>query len=167
LSLIVSIGFFENSLDLVASGIDDDADGIGDTVRWKSENVSTVEVASVLRACAGVQDAIVCGIAVPAADGRAGMALLKIDGKFDLDGLPARLEILPKYARPLFIRFATEIETTETFKPKRRDYVDQGLTPNASTIPFTCSMASENCMWRSMRDGTPQSGLRHSPFESR
>jgi fatty-acyl-CoA synthase len=111
-------------------------DRIGDTFRWKGENVSTFEVASVLRACAGVQDAVVYGVAVPGADGRAGMALLKIDGKFDLDGLPARLEILPKYARPLFIRFATEIETTETFKPKRKAYVDQGFDPERINDPL-------------------------------
>ena len=52
-------------------------DRIGDTFRWKGENVSTFEVASVLRACPGVQDAFVYGVAVPGADGRAGMALLK------------------------------------------------------------------------------------------
>ena len=111
-------------------------DRIGDTFRWKGENVSTFEVASVLRACEGVQDAVVYGVAVPGADGRAGMALLKIDEKFDLDGIPARLEILPKYARPLFIRFATEIETTETFKPKRRAYVDQGFDPERINDPL-------------------------------
>jgi hypothetical protein len=55
----VGICFFENSLDLVASGIDRDAEGIGEFVRWMSETVSTVELASVLRARAGVQDASV------------------------------------------------------------------------------------------------------------
>ena len=69
------------------------------------------------------------GVSVPGADGRAGMALLKIDGQFDLDALVRRLETLPRYARPLFLRFAREIETTETFKPKRRVYVEQGFDP--------------------------------------
>ena len=111
-------------------------DRIGDTFRWKGENVSTLEVVSVLRACAGVQDAFVYGVAVPGADGRAGMALLKIDEKFDVDGLSAQLDTLPKYARPLFLRLATEIETTETFKPKRKAYVDQGFDPKRINEPL-------------------------------
>ena len=66
---------------------------------------------------------------VPGTDGRAGMALLKIDQRFDLDALPGRLEILPRYVRPLFLRLALKIEITETFKAKRRAYVDQGFDP--------------------------------------
>ena len=110
-------------------------DRIGDTFRWKGENVATFEVAAVLRACPGVTEAIVYGVSVPGADGRAGMALLKIDGRFDLDALPGRLETLPKYARPLFLRLAAEIETTETFKPKRRVYVEQGFDPERIADP--------------------------------
>jgi fatty-acyl-CoA synthase len=104
-------------------------DRIGDTFRWKGENVSTSEIESVLRACPGVEEALVYGVAVPGADGRAGMALLKIDRDFDLGELPGRLEILPRYSRPLFLRIASEIEITETFKAKRRAYVDQGFDP--------------------------------------
>ena len=101
-----------------------DADGfytfvnrIGDTYRWKGENVSTSEVSAALQACPGVTQAIVYGVAVPGAEGRAGMALLKIDGRFDLGALARRLEILPGYARPQFLRVVLEIEATETFKP--------------------------------------------------
>ncbi len=104
-------------------------DRIGDTFRWKGENVATSEVAAVLRACPGVAEAIVYGVAVPGADGRAGMALLKIDGRFDLDVLARRLETLPRYARPLFLRLVSQIESTETFKPKRRIYVEQAFDP--------------------------------------
>jgi fatty-acyl-CoA synthase len=81
-------------------------DRIGDTFRWSGENVATHEVAGVLRACPGVKDAIVYGVSVPG--GRAGMALLKIDGQFDLDTLVRRLETLPRYARPLFLRLARD-----------------------------------------------------------
>jgi fatty-acyl-CoA synthase len=102
---------------------------IGDTFRWKGENVATSEVAAVLRACPGVSQAIVYGVAVPGADGRAGMALLKTDERFDLDALARRLEKLPRYARPLFLRLVNEVETTETLKPKHRAYVDQGFDP--------------------------------------
>jgi fatty-acyl-CoA synthase len=111
-------------------------DRIGDTFRWKGENVAALEVAMVLRACPGVVDAIVYGAAVPGADGRAGMALLKTDGRLDLDALARRLEILPPYARPLFLRLAREIESTETFKPKRRVYVEQGFDPARVADPL-------------------------------
>jgi fatty-acyl-CoA synthase len=104
-------------------------DRIGDTFRWKGENVATFEVAEVLRSCPGVTDTIVCGVSVPEADGRAGLAVLKIDGRFELDELVRRLETLPRYARPLFLRLCHEIETTETFKPKRRSYADEGFDP--------------------------------------
>jgi fatty-acyl-CoA synthase len=111
-------------------------DRIGDTFRWKGENVATLEVEEILRACPGVKEAIVYGVSVPGADGRAGMALMKIDGQFDLDALVRRLEILPRYARPLFLRLAREIETTGTFKPKRRVYVDEGFDPERVEDPL-------------------------------
>jgi fatty-acyl-CoA synthase len=111
-------------------------DRIGDTFRWKGENVSTSEIEAVLRACPGIEEAVVYGVAVPGADGRAGMALLKIDRQFDLNALPGRLEILPRYARPLFLRLALKIEITETFKAKRRAYVDQGFDPERIADPL-------------------------------
>jgi fatty-acyl-CoA synthase len=105
-------------------------DRVGDTFRWKGENVATLEVSSVIRACPGVEEAIVYGVAVPGADGRAGMALMTIDEEFDFDSFIGRLEALPRYAWPLFLRIAAgEIETTETFKPKRPIYVAQGCDP--------------------------------------
>ena len=111
-----------------ANGFYTFVDRIGDTFRWKGENVATLEVSSVIQACPGVREAIVYGVAVPGADGRAGMALMKIDGKFDFDTFIGRLEALPRYAWPLFLRLAArEIETTETFKPKRPIYVAQGF----------------------------------------
>jgi fatty-acyl-CoA synthase len=112
-----------------ADGFHTFVDRIGDTYRWKGENVATLEVSAALRACPGVTETFVYGVAVPGADGRAGMALLKINDQFDLGALVRRLEILPGYARPLFLRVALQIETTETFKPKRRLYVEQGFDP--------------------------------------
>jgi fatty-acyl-CoA synthase len=105
-------------------------DRIGDTFRWKGENVATLEVSSVIQACSGVREAIVYGVAVPGADGRAGMALMKVDEQFDLGAFVGQLEGLPRYAWPLFLRLAGgEIETTETFKPRRPTYVSQGFDP--------------------------------------
>jgi fatty-acyl-CoA synthase len=109
-------------------------DRVGATFRWKGENVSTAEVTETLCACAGVRDAIVYGVAVPNADGRAGMAAIVADTGFDLRHLWAHLEHrLPEYARPLFVRLLGEIETTGTFKPKTQDYARAGYDPGTIT----------------------------------
>jgi fatty-acyl-CoA synthase len=113
-----------------ANGFYTFVDRIGDTFRWKGENVATLEVSSVIRECPGVKEAIVYGVAVPGADGRAGMARMTIDREFDFDALIGRLGALPRFAWPLFLRLAPgEIETTETFKPKRSTYIAQGCDP--------------------------------------
>jgi fatty-acyl-CoA synthase len=105
-------------------------DRVGDTFRWKGENVATLEVRLAIQTCPGVREAIVYGVAVPCADGRAGMALMKVDEQFDFDTFVGQLEGLPRYAWPLFVRLAAgEIETTDTFKPKRPIYVAQGFDP--------------------------------------
>ena len=119
-----------------ANGFYTFVDRIGDTFRWKGENVSTSEVEAALCACPGVEEAVVYGVLVPGADGRAGMGLLRIDRLFDLDALPGRLNILPKYARPLFLRIAAKIEITETFKTKRRAYVNEGFDPERIEDPL-------------------------------
>ncbi len=105
-------------------------DRVGDTFRWKGENVATEEVAAALRACPGVTDALVYGVKVPGAEGRAGMAALT--GTFDIAELEQRLEALPRWARPVFLRVTDEIARTETFKPKRAMYAAQGFDPAAS-----------------------------------
>jgi fatty-acyl-CoA synthase len=111
-------------------------DRIGDTFRWKGENVATLEVASALAACPGVAEAIVYGVTVPGADGRAGMALLRPLGSLDLAAVARALDVLPRWGRPLFLRLARTIETTETFKPKRRAYVEQGFDPAGIDDPL-------------------------------
>ncbi len=95
-------------------------DRLGDTFRWKGENVSTADVASVLAACPNVADAVVYGVAVPGTEGKAGMAALAVDAAFSLTALQAHMTAkLPGYARPLFVRLCAAIETTETFKLKK------------------------------------------------
>ena len=92
-------------------------DRVGDSFRWKGENVSAAEVATVLRAAPGVTDAAVYGIRVPGQDGRAGMAALTMASEFDPVGLHAHLQsALPAYAQPLFVRLCPALDLTGTFK---------------------------------------------------
>jgi fatty-acyl-CoA synthase len=105
-------------------------DRIGDTFRWKGENVATSEVAQAMTECPGVLEATVYGVAVPGADGRAGMAAIVVDERFDLAQLRAHLtERLPEYARPLFLRILGAMEVTATFKHKKSHLTRAGYDP--------------------------------------
>jgi len=109
-------------------------DRIGDTFRWKGENVATSEVRDAITRCPGVVDAEVYGVAVPATDGRAGMAALVVAEGFDLDVLRRHVTAcLPGYARPVFLRICAELETTATFKHKKDELVRMGCDPAATT----------------------------------
>ena len=111
-------------------------DRIGDTFRWKGENVATLEVAAALCACPGVVEAAVYGVAVPGAEGRAGMALLGVEGDLRLADLARRMRALPDYARPVFLRVRRELEVTATFKHKKHDLAKQGFDPARITDPL-------------------------------
>jgi fatty-acyl-CoA synthase len=105
-------------------------DRIGDTFRWKGENVSTTEVAQAIAHYPGVAEANVYGVSVDKLDGRAGMAAITPANGFDLQGLRLHLQReLPAYARPLFIRIEPAIETTGTFKYRKIDLVHDGFDP--------------------------------------
>jgi fatty-acyl-CoA synthase len=105
-------------------------DRIGDTFRWKGENVSTNEVSEVLGRQPGVREANVYGVDVPGADGRAGMASLVVDPDFDLKRFREAIHAeLAAYARPLFIRLQREMEITGTFKHRKVDLVKDGFDP--------------------------------------
>jgi fatty-acyl-CoA synthase len=111
-------------------------DRIGDTFRWKGENVSTSEVAVAITAFPGIVDANVHGVAIPGADGRAGMAEIVCAGPIDLAGFHAHLaRRLPKYAHPVLLRMRNEIDVTPTFKQLKRgtapDVYDPGACPDA------------------------------------
>ncbi len=106
-------------------------DRIGDTFRWKGENVATSEVGEALGVFPGIHTANVYGVAVPGRDGRAGMATLEADDGLDLTALSRHLdERLPAYAKPVFLRLKGEIETTSTFKLKKTDLVSDGFDPH-------------------------------------
>jgi len=107
-------------------------DRIGDTFRWKGENVATSEVAEALSVFGGVTEANVYGVHVPGADGRAGMAAIVAEASLDVAQLSAHIDReLPAYARPLFLRLLPEMEITGTFKHRKVDLQKEGFDPSA------------------------------------
>ena len=103
-------------------------DRVGDTFRWKGENVATNEVSDALSKYAGIALANVYGVEVPETEGRAGMAAITTEDGFDIVGLHAHLaNHLPVYAIPLFIRIQSEADTTGTFKFRKVELVKEGF----------------------------------------
>jgi fatty-acyl-CoA synthase len=112
-------------------------DRIGDTFRWKGENVATSEVSEALGVILGVLEANVYGVSVPGTDGRAGMAALVVDGDFKLDALSQELVgSLPAYARPVFLRLLPQMELTGTFKQRKVDLVKESFDPSTIADPL-------------------------------
>ena len=106
------------------------ADRIGDTFRWKGENVSTNEVAEILNGAEGVLEANVYGVRVPHCEGRAGMVALRTSEGFDLERFATfAADKLPGYQRPHFVRLLREMRTTATFKHQKGDYREGRLRP--------------------------------------
>ena len=114
-------------------------DRVGDTFRWKGENVSTNEVAEVLNTFGQVAESTVYGVQVPGAEGRCGMAavVLRVPlAQLDLHGFARHVRSqLPTYAIPLFLRFTEELEVTGTFKQVKGDLKKQGFDPKAVAEP--------------------------------
>ena len=120
-------------------------DRIGDTFRWKSENVATSEVSEAISTFAGVKEANVYGVLVPGEDGRAGMASIVPSEEFSINGLYEHLsQHLPKYSIPVFIRISKEIEVTGTFKYKKTDLVKDGFDPSVVKDQMYYASTSEN-----------------------
>ena len=111
---------------------------MGDTFRWKGENVSTNEVAEILNGAKDVLEANVYGVQVPNADGRAGMAALTVEEGFDLEEFARYVEdSLPKYQRPLFARILSGgMRVTGTFKHQKVDYRREAFDPSATDDPL-------------------------------
>ncbi|XP_046574480.1 very long-chain acyl-CoA synthetase-like [Haliotis rubra] len=117
-------------------------DRIGDTFRWKGENVSTTEVANILTSLDFIHDANVYGVTIPGQDGRAGMAALTL-----YDDKPLTPELLRKfwkhceenlatYARPMFLRLQKEATLTATFKQRKVELVKEGFDINLVDDPL-------------------------------
>lgn len=113
-------------------------DRVGDTFRWKGENVATTEVEGALNRHSAVEQAVVYGVQVPGCDGRAGMASLTWkEGEFDGAGLANLLrEVLPAYAVPLFVRLRPEQELTGTFKFRKVELKQEGFDPSKVKEPL-------------------------------
>jgi fatty-acyl-CoA synthase len=112
-------------------------DRIGDTFRWKGENVATSEVSEAITVVPGVREANVYGVHVPGAEGRAGMAAIVPDEDFDIAALSQHVTTcLPAYARPVFVRLQPKIEATSTFKQRKVELVKEGFDPGRITDPI-------------------------------
>lgn len=113
------------------------ADRVGDTFRWKGENVSTNEVAETLNDAPGVLESNVYGVQVPGTDGRAGMASLNCNEEFSLEAFTGFvLDKLPVYQRPYFLRIQHDMRITGTFKHQKVDYRKEGYDPAAVSDPL-------------------------------
>jgi fatty-acyl-CoA synthase len=114
-------------------------DRIGDTFRWKSENVSTQEVAEALSGFPGLEIANVYGVRVPGHEGRAGMAALVLadPGAFDGRAFCAWVDArLPAWAAPLFVRLTAAADVTSTFKLRKVDLQREGYAPDRVADPL-------------------------------
>jgi fatty-acyl-CoA synthase len=112
-------------------------DRLGDTFRWKGENVATSEVNEAVADCPGVVESTSYGVAIPGNDGRAGMVAVVVNDDFDLTEFRKRLSArLPPYACPVIVRFCTILETTDTFKQKKQQLIREGFDPRLVTDPL-------------------------------
>ena len=115
-------------------------DRVGDTFRWKGENVATAEVESVLGAARGVRAVVVVGVEVPGYEGRAGLAavvLAEPEGAgFDAAAFARTAAELPDYARPRFVRLLPDLDTTQTFKVQKVRLRREGADPSVVSDPL-------------------------------
>jgi acyl-CoA synthetase (AMP-forming)/AMP-acid ligase II len=115
------------------------ADRLGDSFRWKGENVSTDQVAQVLCEAPFIALAVVYGVAVPGREGRAGMAAIQLapEASFDGRALAALCEAhLPPAARPRWLRVSAQLEATPSFKLKKTELQAEGCDPARIADPL-------------------------------
>lgn len=114
-------------------------DRLGDSYRWKGENVSTQEVAAAILDVDDIRNAVVYGVRVPGAEGRAGMVLVspRRPPDFDVPAFSAHLsKVLTRAAMPLFLRIGVAEEVTSTYKLRKADLQAQGYGPGAGSDPL-------------------------------
>ncbi len=121
-------------------------DRLGDTFRWKGENVATTQVEAAVAHDPNVEECTVFGVEVPGAGGRAGMAAIQLKEGTDFDRkalAKAVYEHLPGYAVPLFVRVVESLEYTSTFKSKKVDLREQGYGPDVDDPIYVLSGRDE------------------------
>jgi fatty-acyl-CoA synthase len=120
-------------------------DRMGDTFRWKGENVSTNEVAEILNHAGSILESNVYGVTIPNTEGRAGMAAIRTDSDFQLSTFTKHvLQALANYQRPLFLRILTgEMKITSTFKHQKGDYRKEGYSPKEVSDPLYVLIKNE------------------------
>ncbi|KAK7891036.1 hypothetical protein WMY93_022999 [Mugilogobius chulae] len=114
-------------------------DRVGDTFRWKGENVATSEVGDILTTANSILEANVYGVKVEGHEGRIGMAAVTLKEGEDFDCADAYKQVvtyLPAYARPRFIRIQPALEVTGTFKMKKVKLVEEGFNPANISDPL-------------------------------
>ncbi|KAM6187518.1 long-chain fatty acid transport protein 6-like [Sarcoramphus papa] len=114
-------------------------DRVGDTFRWKGENVATVEVAEIIGMMDFVQEVNVYGVSIKNYEGRTGMAaiVLKPDQPFNGETLYKHVvDFLPSYAQPRFVRIMDVMQTTATFKHQKMHLVNEGFNPEIISEPL-------------------------------
>src|SRR5262249_29230844 len=124
-------------------------DRVGDTFRWKGENVATSEVNDAIRECAGVRDATTYGVEVANTDGRAGMTAIVVGDGFDFEASSDHLaRRLPPYAHPLFVRVSASLDSTETFKQKKHALAREAFDPALVSDPLYFRDPKTGCYFR-------------------
>ena len=111
-------------------------DRLGDTFRWKGENVSTTEVENMLTEYDKIVEAVVYGVEIPNTNGRAGMAAITLKPEAELNDtdlkemLSCFKKCLPAYSVPVFLRIQQQVETTATFKYQKNKLKEQAFDPS-------------------------------------
>ncbi len=122
-------------------------DRLGDTFRWKGENVATTQVEAQINDFEQIEQSVVYGVEIPHADGRAGMAALTLNcviEDFNLDAFRQHIETrLPSYAQPIFLRLREQQEITGTFKYIKSTLKKEAYLPNSVAEPVWVKLPTD------------------------
>ena len=126
-------------------------DRLGDTFRWKGENVSTTEVENMVSEHEKIAEAVVYGVEIPNTNGRAGMAAITLTDGAELntadltDMVNVFKKCLPAYAIPVFLRVQAKVETTGTFKYQKNKLKEDAFDPSKTTERLLVLLSGASC----------------------